>query len=385
MLRFLFYTAIVLWVSIGCSSLRTRPAQIVADSSDNTLPIEWSGDYILVKSKVNGQGDFNFILDSGAPITFVSPELADRFPDDTFTHWGRVKQADGTSSFQSRAMQINQLQADGISVMDFEAMEVDLTNVSSAFGVRVDGILSYSVFDGYLLTIDYPQREVRVHSGRLSRSKSKNVLRTGFRHPDIPVIIGDKTFICTIDTGGGGGVTMPDRIFENLPFKDKPSVISHKIGVGKAERSSRAARLAADARLGDHRIKEPIISTGIHDPYLGVGLLRNFCITFDCANALVRFVREKTEPITMPPMRSCGVTFRRQKNSWTIWRVVPSASKEALNLKEGDQVVKINGAPVEKIGSSFSSQLESLDGITIEVERRSSMFKVFLPYKILVQ
>jgi predicted aspartyl protease len=112
---------------------------------------------ILVETMVNGKGRYRFVLDTGASLTMISPELAKKLDvqrnetqkgvgagGSVEVHFGTVK-----------SLAIGETQLDGLMV---EIME--LTGISKAIETEIDGIVGYNFLKKFRVVIDYPRQTV---------------------------------------------------------------------------------------------------------------------------------------------------------------------------------------------------------------------------------
>jgi len=112
---------------------------------------------IVLETMVNGDGPFQFILDTGAGLTMISPELAEKLEvsrDEAQTaigaggsvqvHFGTVK---------SLAIGDTRLEMLKVGIMD-------LTGIEKAIETDVDGIVGYNFLSKFRVSIDYPQENV---------------------------------------------------------------------------------------------------------------------------------------------------------------------------------------------------------------------------------
>lgn len=73
--------SILLAATHGCTIPVTREVGAPADASPGTLQFKMAGlndAAIIVSVKVNGQGPYDFVLDTGATLTYLDSELAEQ-------------------------------------------------------------------------------------------------------------------------------------------------------------------------------------------------------------------------------------------------------------------------------------------------------------------
>src|SRR5215203_4759734 len=114
---------------------------------------------VLVPVRVNGQGPFQFILDTGAGTSLLAPELAQSLG---------VKST-GTKKGHTAGGPVDVLLAsvDSLAVgeVEREAVDVaiaDLSMIGRAIGVKLDGDLGYNFLRHFRLSIDFRASELRL-------------------------------------------------------------------------------------------------------------------------------------------------------------------------------------------------------------------------------
>ena len=113
---------------------------------------------ILLPVRVNDQGPFDFILDTGAGTSLLTPELAKRLSVKI------VGSKEGQSAGGSVAVSL--AKADSLAVGDARIDDVDLgivdlAHVGKTIGAKIDGDLGYNFLKYFRITIDY--RDCEIH------------------------------------------------------------------------------------------------------------------------------------------------------------------------------------------------------------------------------
>lgn len=110
--------------------------------------------HMVVSVKVNGQGPFRLIFDTGAPVTIISSKVANqsgikpssKISLPIFGNGGQVS--------------IKKMEAGDCSSEDIQAILMDHPTVAviSRFFGPIEGILGYTFFSKYQITIDYKEK-----------------------------------------------------------------------------------------------------------------------------------------------------------------------------------------------------------------------------------
>lgn len=109
--------------------------------------------HMAVQVKINGQGPFRLIFDTGAPVTLINNKVAKAtgvFPKNfrapLFAFFGSMGQ-----------FKIKSLEIGALKVADVSAMVMDHPTVGAISSVLgpIDGIVGFNVFSRFRMTLDY--------------------------------------------------------------------------------------------------------------------------------------------------------------------------------------------------------------------------------------
>ena len=255
------------------------------------LEITHSRPYVMVM--VNGKGPFRFVIDTGTGgQAFVTSELVDQLglPAAGVIH---LNDPSGQGGRKVPLVRIESLEVAGVQ---FKGVKAAVHDFDFGDG-SCQGLLGFVLFRNYLLTLDYPKRQMILAQGNLAPDEGRSVLP--FRMPDgIPIVsvaIDGKAIDAPLDSGGAG-LSVPQELTSRLKFS------SNSASLGNAQSLStrfmvRGATLAADVRVGSYTFKRPFIEINPAFPIANFGSvpMQNFALTFDQRNLLVRFEAEQRE------------------------------------------------------------------------------------------
>jgi hypothetical protein len=288
----------------GCSfilSMAGFGASAGAQETVGSAPIELRRNMPVAEVMIDGLGPFHFAIDTGSGgEAAVSGELIEKLALPVI---GKEDVGDpsGTNQQKVDVVRIESLKFVGVQFKDVRATR--LVEMGPGPGRNVDGILGFLLFRDYLLSIDFPGERVSLLKGSLPAADGEQILP--FRMPNnVPVIemtIGGKTADAHVDTGGMG-LSLPDKIAGGLAFVSEPVVIGHGRTISH-EFDLKGAQLISEIRLGEYTFPKPFVEINPLFPVVNFGAipLRNFVVTFDQKNKLVRFVADgKTIQLTPP-------------------------------------------------------------------------------------
>jgi hypothetical protein len=114
---------------------------------------------ILLPVHVNGRGPFEFILDTGAGTSLLSPELARQLALNIIS--SKEGQSAGGKVAVSLA-KVNSIAVGEAKLDDVDVGIVDLSHVGKTIGAKIDGDLGYNFLKYFRVTIDYRGCEIRL-------------------------------------------------------------------------------------------------------------------------------------------------------------------------------------------------------------------------------
>jgi hypothetical protein len=262
-------------------------ALLRAQESVHSAHLELVHDRPFVMVTVNGQGPFRFIIDTGTGAqAFVTPQFAEKLG---FPAAGDARLSD-PSAQGAKIVPVVLIRSLSVAGVQFSGVKAVVHTLSNGEG-SYDGLLGFPLFRDYLLTLDFPHRELSITAGALTPDGQRTVLPLRLQ-AGIPVVsmhIGALPLDAQIDSGGGG-LTLPDSYVQHLKFASDP--VEFENGNSLSTRFAiRAAKLDADVHIGAYTFKQPFVEIDSAFPLANFGSspMHDFVLTFDQRNGLVRF------------------------------------------------------------------------------------------------
>lgn len=258
------------------------------------LPMQFRGSMPVVEVMVNGKGPFLFAIDTGgqgearADTSLVErlqlPKVNESVVDD----------GSGRNSRKVDIIQFETLAVGSLKFRNIQALTRNYNTVPSY--LKIDGILGFDLFADHLLTLDYPNKRVRIERGELPKPDGKEILSyvNPLGIPLIEISIGGMKLAAAIDSGASDSISFPQALINILPRISEPKVVGRARTVTN-EYEVKEVRLKNTLFMGSSEFFEPtvIFSEFQDEIYLGGMMLREFSITFDQKNQRVRFTRQK--------------------------------------------------------------------------------------------
>jgi hypothetical protein len=336
----------------GCTLFRRempRPGRTTLDEPLVIVPAVTLSNYLVVEAKWDKRGPYHFLIDTGASVTLVSPELAARYVSKdappAITPLVRVKSASGETALLASTT-LRRIELGGARFENVQALIYDCAALSAHLGVQIDGILGFPLFRETLLTLDYPQSRVVLQS----RSAAPLLPGTPIsfnndrKTPIIPLRLGQQTFVALIDSGSDVALSL-NPVGLDPAFAVEPRA-GATVATLSGDRTQRIARLADNLIIGDYVVTQPVADLTDELTSVGGGILKHFTVTFDQEHSRVTFYRESHLPVPAEPRRSTGLSFTKTPAYWRVASVIPDSPAARGNIQAGDLVTRINGEPV---------------------------------------
>ncbi len=359
------------WSMVGCFLAFSLPAAAVGpagDAPDRTelpkhrvvVPILIEGGQPVIEVKVNGEGPFRFLFDTGAAGGGrINAELSNRLGLKVV---GEALASD-PSGRQARTVQrvgVDTLEIGGAKFSQIAMGRDDRPAAEQMGRSDIAGIIGFGVFRDCLVTLDYPAERLIIESGELPAADGKTIL--SYAAPrgisEVTLSIDGRDVVAHIDSGSMGGIGLPKFVADELTFASEPVVIG-KASTGFNEFEIREGVLNETVRLGSIALKNPVVS--IFDIFptanLGGQFLRHFAITFDQRHERVRFALNSNKPIELKPRYRIGVMLRPTPDALIVADVVPGGPADKAGLRKGDRIVSLNGKPVQEVGPQAQQEM----------------------------
>ncbi len=115
---------------------------------------------ITVKGTINGKGPFNFIFDTGASMTVIEKQTAEKLGLSDKARATRNALGAG-GALVATTLTVESIKVDNVEAKDIQVGVLDLSNVSKCGCIGdFGGIIGYNFVKDYRVLIDYPKQEI---------------------------------------------------------------------------------------------------------------------------------------------------------------------------------------------------------------------------------
>ena len=262
------------------------------------VPFAFIHDEIVLQVKINGQGPFSMLLDTGTDPSAVDLgaakdiglPLSDR---------GHAASGGGTEVNRIYGTKLARVEIGALVASNVAAGAIDLSRLTDHIGIPILGVLGHSLLDGRIVQIDYPGRVVRFYSqspiGRDgSPASSSKYVRMPFRYQDNVLIddvyVNGRRMTANFDTGSNGAFKFTPQAAADLGLEEElrnaPVRTSHGYN-GEVKNSEVQIQSIA---IGSIRLSSPtVLFTGKGAGYdkrkwsinIGNAFLKDYIVTID--------------------------------------------------------------------------------------------------------
>jgi len=310
-------------------SLRTNAQGL----NSATVPMTFQGPMPVVEVMINGKGPFHFTIDTGAQMqASVDSSIIGQL---NLKPNGQVRGGDpsGRDPIVFDTVLLDSLSLGGVVFRDVTAISRQPRTGPTFPGV--DGILGFGLFTDYLLTLDYPGKQLKLARGELSLANGANIL--SFENPHvIPIVelsIGDLKMKAHIDSGNiSGKFMLPAALVDKLKLASEPITVGRARTVSN-EIEIKEVRLTDSIKLGSFEFNQPTITFPAIADAVNIGLktLREFSLTFDQKNRRVKLERTSNPTSVTTASGSADKEYSGRYGERTI-----SSENDALYLQRED-------------------------------------------------
>ncbi|WCT12226.1 aspartyl protease family protein [Mucilaginibacter jinjuensis] len=370
-----------------------------------SVPFKMVRNMVIVKTKIDGKGPFNFIIDSGVGIIIITdPSLADSIGRQSHRTIKLSGLGEG-EDFDAMVSSNLKFDIDGIRGNNLSAaiLKKDHFGLSNYAGMQIHGLIGYDFFNSLAVKFNFFDSTMTV-----ARSGELKELKKGFRIPitieqgkpymQARVKLMDQTEInakLVIDLGAGHPLMLDNQIKNNsLPQK----FIVGNLGVGLTGPVSGLISRVSEVDIGKYAFKNVITSFTLtdtastnarsvaRDGNLGLGILKRFTLIIDYQNNAMFLKPGKDFKNTFEHDMS-GLEYYADGNDLhavIINRVEPGSAGDLTGLQKDDIILNINFKPVadmsiQEIDDLFKSGPDR--SLLLDIYRDKKRYRYILTLK----
>ncbi len=358
---------------------RLSPLVTLIHNNQTESPLLRVGHIPAVEVMVNGEGPYLFAIDTGAS---GSLHLDSAFVNEAgLPVIGRTIAKDGATGndIPMERVDVGVIEIGGARFEGVRGSSRDYSQIASALGAPLAGIIGFGLFADCVVTIDYPANRLMLEQGvTLPKPSATNgvvAIETDRGIPVFEMAVAGRRVPIDLDTGSRGRMTFPEDVFGTFELLTEKKVVGQARSITSSFAISQA-QLKGAVRWAGYELNNPLIETGpTLQAHVGEQLLSNFSLTFDQRNKRMRFARPAgAAPLsaapTAPQRGRLGIKPAIMGDRVVIEMVVPDSPAFFAGIREGDRIVAINGKPIEELmGPGLGREFGVRPTVVCTVER----------------
>ncbi len=275
----------------------------LAHAGDIVIPFDFLHNQIVLRAQVDGQGPFNFIVDTGTRESILDASLARRLG----LKLGPLVPVTGAGGGRAMGRKgiCRRLRVGDLPPGDLNIAALDLSRVSRALGRPLHGVLGFGFLSSYVVEVDYFRRRIRFTAESPEAPQKPGAVAFPMRfsaNSVLPVLddfyVNGARVAVTLDTGSSLGLVLFPNAVKVLNLGDlaREGIPVQASGYrGEAELSK---GWVMSARIGDIElgaIEAAYVRRGYGDTEdvaqrggsLGNAVLQDFRVTLDYPRRIV--------------------------------------------------------------------------------------------------
>ena len=326
------------------------------------LPFEDRARHVWLKASVNGGPPEEFLFDTGASVTVLDSAWAAQHGIRTE---GRMQAtgagAAGGASFATLgSLRIASASGDGVEVSDVQVAVLDVNpGFAPLFWRRMAGVIGYDVISRFVVTVDYDDSLLVLHDPATFRYEGREAPLPMVMNGTVPALTarldGQDEGLFRLDVGSSSTVDL------HSPFAKRHGIVprlgrTQKVdGVGfGGSFTSEIGRLRS-MNIGPYEWDDPLVSVAhategafASEDFAGnIGnrILERFRVTFDYERRHV-YLEPGRRYHERDHLTRCGVLLTRTDGVVRVASVLHGSPADRGGLREGDQVLKLEGRDI---------------------------------------
>lgn len=371
------------------------------------VPFEFQRNLILVQAHLNGQGPYNFLLDSGVGISLITdPSLIEILKLRRGVNYNVMGagQEKPLEAFYSDSVHVD-MRGVVAPHLPFLVLSSDVLNLSGYVGIPVHGILGYDVFNSFVVQVEPTNAQLWFHAPNSYKSpKGRRWARLPLdlegrkSYVYAPISLSDSLTLplkLVLDTGAGHALSLETS--SDPRMRVPAQRMRAQLGRGLSGAINGYLGRVQSMQLGQYRLKAPLTSfpdaeNGAlraevpRNGNIGFELLKRFEVIIDYThnslwlrpNSLYRDPFE--HDMCGLELLASGPNYRR----YFVLRIEPNSPAAAADLMPDDELLSINLIPVKGMSLTQISRIfHSGDGKTLFLllQRKDELISAFIRLK----
>jgi hypothetical protein len=328
--------------------------EMAGGRTSTTLPFALINNHIYLDVRLDGQGPFRFLCDTGG-ANIVTPEVAKELG---LKAEGAIEGTGvGEKSEDVGFTKVGALLVGDTTLKDQVFAVFDLSSLRAVEDVPVQGLIGYEVFKRFIVAIDYEHSRLTLTAPSAFAYEGKGTVVPFKFDGTIPEVQGEIDGLpgkFHIDTGSRSSLTILAPFAQSHDLKTRYGAKVEAVtgwGVGGAARGLVAR--AKVLKLGNVSVDGPLIELSLQskgsfiDPYVagnvGAGILKRFNIIFDYGRQQMIFEPNANSSHPEGYDRAGMWLNMSGSDAFLVVDVTAASPAAEAGLKAGDMILSLDG------------------------------------------
>jgi hypothetical protein len=356
------FTLLFLVVVFSAQALHAESRfSITGGKASTTVPFELIDNRVFVEARLNGQGPFHLILDTGAAGFSIADAAAQKLRL-------KVKDAGTGQGVGEKEVRAGQAHIESVQIGDlrFENVETEVLagyDAINVFGRKpVDGVVGLAVFEQVVAKHDYIRKTMTFTLPDRFSYRGAGVVVPFERPRQIPVVEAELDGVhgkFGIDTGARSSLLLYGPFTEQNHLREKYDARLEGVtgwGIGGPVRSLLAR--AKELKIGDVVVHDLVIRLSTQKAgattssamagLIGPDVLAQFDLTVDYPHS--RIIFEKNQQYGQRDSYDrAGLWMGQDGQNFSVIDVIPGGPAAEAGIRQGDTILAIDGVPTSKL------------------------------------
>ena len=333
---------------------------IAGGAKETTFPFQLINNHIYADVKINGQGPYTFIFDTGG-LNLVTPPLAKTLG--LKVEGNMDARGGGTGTMSAGMTRVSRVDIGAASITDTSFMSLPLDSMENTEGVKMPGMIGFETFRRFVTRIDYGNKTITLINPKdFDPKDAGTAVPIVFDGNDVEIegsyegIPGK--FI--IDTGAR------QTLMLNSPFVAKNNLHNASVkgeeavtGWGVGGPTTAFVMHGGLLKIGNVDVKGPLVllttdkgGSNADDMLagnIGGGILKRFVVTFDYEHNTMYLKPIAGAVADLDTFDRAGMWFNKDTEGFKIVDVTAKTPAADAGLTKDDIITAVDGKPATGI------------------------------------
>jgi len=333
---------------------------IAGGAKETTFPFQLVNNHIYADVKINGQGPYTFIFDTGG-LNLVTPPLAKTLG--LKVEGSMDARGGGTGTMSAGMTKVARIDLGQATITDQAFMSLPLDSMENTEGMKMPGMIGFETFRRFVTRIDYGNKTITLIDPRkFDPNDAGTAVPIAFDGNDIE-IEGSYEGIpgkFVIDTGAR------QTLMLNSPFVAKNNLHNASVkgnegvtGWGVGGPTTAFVTHGGLLKIGSVDVKGPLVllttdkgGSNAEDTLagnIGGGILKRFVVTFDYEHNVMYLKPVAGTVADLDTFDRAGMWFNKDAEGFKVVDVTAKTPAAEAGLAKDDIITAVDGRPATSI------------------------------------